>query len=163
MERVIAMMKEEKARLAEMEAQMAEDERRKRGGSVVWRPLALTSQIPPLAQRTPAETSGATPTRGTKISFAAELAGCTHLLRTGGLKKSNSLLPVRPRWRLPLWAKTAGPRDGGLLVGLALEEGSHCAQFDPAGYHPGPAKPVDRFLAGDRAAVTTESAAVQYP
>ena len=33
MERIIAMMKEEKARLAEWEAQMAEDERRKRGGS----------------------------------------------------------------------------------------------------------------------------------
>ena len=32
MERVIAMMKEEKARLAEWEAQMAEDERRKREG-----------------------------------------------------------------------------------------------------------------------------------
>jgi len=32
MERIIAMMKEEKARLAEMEAQMAEDERRKREG-----------------------------------------------------------------------------------------------------------------------------------
>ena len=31
MERIIAMMKEEKARLAEWEAQMAEDERRKRG------------------------------------------------------------------------------------------------------------------------------------
>ena len=31
MERVIAMMKEEKARLLEWEAQMAEDERRKRG------------------------------------------------------------------------------------------------------------------------------------
>jgi hypothetical protein len=32
MERIIAMMKEEKARLAEWEAQMAEDERRKREG-----------------------------------------------------------------------------------------------------------------------------------
>jgi hypothetical protein len=32
MERVIAMMKEEKARLAEWGAQMAEDERRKRDG-----------------------------------------------------------------------------------------------------------------------------------
>ena len=32
MERVLAMMKEEKARLAEMEAQMAEEERRKREG-----------------------------------------------------------------------------------------------------------------------------------
>ena len=31
MERVIAMMKEEKARLLEWEAQMAEEERRKRG------------------------------------------------------------------------------------------------------------------------------------
>ena len=34
MERVIAMLKEEQAKLAEMEAQMAEDERRKREGSV---------------------------------------------------------------------------------------------------------------------------------
>jgi len=33
MERIVAMMKEEEAKLAEMEAQMAEDERRKRGGS----------------------------------------------------------------------------------------------------------------------------------
>jgi len=33
MERVIAMMKEEKARLLEWEAQMAEDERRKQGES----------------------------------------------------------------------------------------------------------------------------------
>jgi hypothetical protein len=33
MERIIAMMKEEQAKLAEMEAQMAEDERRKRGES----------------------------------------------------------------------------------------------------------------------------------
>jgi hypothetical protein len=32
MERIIAMIKEEKARLAEWEAQMAEDERRKREG-----------------------------------------------------------------------------------------------------------------------------------
>ena len=33
MERLIAMMKEEEAKMAEMEAQMVEDERRKRGGS----------------------------------------------------------------------------------------------------------------------------------
>jgi hypothetical protein len=33
MERIVAMMKEEKARLAEMEARVAEDERRKRGES----------------------------------------------------------------------------------------------------------------------------------